>query len=194
RTSSSSTATPCLRAKPAAAFPRSFSGGPWTHSSGSRSGASSEIRTSRRGVAKPLPPKTGSHRSRICARASAHAEAGSSSQPISKSRLGNLLHVLLGHPTGEAPNPSDVGGALRDGDGAAGVEQVEGVRALQHLVIGRARGPPRHELAAFGLVLVEAAPEDVDRGKLEVVDRPLALVLAVDVAPFHSRRPVEVEG
>ena len=55
RTSRSPTSTPCFFAKPSAALSRRFSGGPLTHSSGSRSGRSSTRSTSRRGPTSTLP-------------------------------------------------------------------------------------------------------------------------------------------
>ena len=66
RTSSSSAEIPCLRAKPAAAFSRRCSGGPWTHSSGVRSGRPSTSSASLRGPTStrpPVPPSVGSQRS-----------------------------------------------------------------------------------------------------------------------------------
>ena len=68
------------------------------------------------------------------------------------------------------------------------------MRALEHLVVGRERQAALDEVSAFGLVLGEAPHEDVDWRLLEVVDGPLPLALAVDVAPCDAGRPLEVEG
>ena len=95
---------------------------------------------------------------------------------------------------GEVANTADVGGALRHRDRPARVKQVEGVRALEHLVVRGERQAPLDEPAAFLLVLVEAALEHVHGRFLEVVDRPLALVLPVDVRPRDAGRPLQLEG
>ena len=50
--------------------------------------------------------------------------------------------VELGDGAREVADAADVRGALGHGDRAARVEQVERVRALQHLVVGRQRQPP----------------------------------------------------
>ena len=50
---------------------------------------------------------------------------------------------------GEGADAQDVGGALGDTDGAAGVEQVEKVARLQALVIGGQRQMVVDQLAAF---------------------------------------------
>src|SRR5262249_57865091 len=71
---------------------------------------------------------------------------------------------------------------------------VEGVRALERLVVGGQGQAALDQGAALVLVLVEAAHQDLDRGLLEVVDRPLALALAVDVAPGEPGRPLKLEG
>ena len=84
-----------------------------------------------------------------CSTISRQALEGSSSQPTSmrRSGTGGLLgrgdqrEVAPGAQVRQRAHPADVGGPLGDADGAAGVEQVEGVRALQAVVVGRQRQP-----------------------------------------------------
>src|SRR5919106_4268144 len=197
RSSRSSTATPCLRANPSAARCRRCSGGPCSHSSGSRSGRSVTTSAMRRGPMSTLPcppPSADSQRSPSWRSASRHAEAGSSSQPISSSRLGNGLQVELRDAPGEVADAADVRGTLSHRDGTAGVEQVEGVRALQHLVVGGERQPALEQVPALLLVLPEAPHEHLHGCLLEVVDGPLALALAVALRPGHAGRPLHLEG
>src|SRR4051812_26574813 len=199
RSSSSSGETPCFFANPAAARSRSSSGGPLTHSSGVRSGRSRTRTASRRGPTQTsagAAPSARRHSSGNWRSASRQAEAGSSSQPISSSSDGSfglLLEVELGDVASEGTDAADVSGALGDGDRAAGVQQVERVRALEHLVVRGQGQVALEQLAALHLPVVEVPLEHADRRLLEVVDRPLALVLAVDLAPGHTRRPLEVE-
>ena len=83
-------------------------------------------------------------RGQLRSSASRQAEAGSSSQPISTSRSGivpSRLPIQVARATAcdSAPHPQDVGRAVGDGDRPPRVEQVEGVRALEHLVVGGQR-------------------------------------------------------
>ena len=55
----------------------------------------------------------------------------------------------------EVPHAPDVADALGHRDRAARVEQVEGVRALQHLVVGRQRNRGLEAARALALVVVE---------------------------------------
>src|SRR6185437_1476133 len=198
-TSSSSTETPCFFAKPAAALSRRLSGGPLTHWSAVRSGRSSIRNASRRG-----PMKSSDGAAPMCARASSgswasasrQAPAGSSSAPISSSSDGIFLlgsEIGRGHVTRKLANAADVRGSLRHRDRPTRVEQVERVRTLQHLVVGRKRQPALEQVSALRLVLVETTGEHVDRRLLEVVPRPLALVLKVDVAPRDAWCPLELK-
>ena len=54
-------------------------------------------------------------------------------------RAARRIEIALRHAAREVADAADVGGALGDRDGAARVEQVEGVRGLQHLFVGRQR-------------------------------------------------------
>src|SRR5215210_1308944 len=195
RTTRSTTCTPCFLAKPAAALSASASGGPLIHSSGVCSAMSSNKSASLRGPTKTCVGAAPSSRwpsGGSCSAASLHAPAGSSSQPISSSSvgIGLQLEVDLRDLARQVAHAADVGGALGRRDRSASVEQVERVRGLQHLVVGRSRKPPLEQQPAFVLMLAEAAGEGVHRRNLEVVDRPLALALPVDVAPRDPRRPL----
>ena len=87
------------------------------------------------------------------------------------------LHVRGGDGAGQVPDARDVADPLGDRDRAARVEQVEGVRALQHLVVGRQRQAPRHAAPAHSRSWSSKWREQhVDVGRLEVVRRQLALV------------------
>src|SRR5437660_1315249 len=200
RSSSSSTLTPCFLAKPAAALSRRFSGGPLTHSSAVCSASSSIRNPTRRGPTNSCDgaaPMCARARSGSWASASRHAAAGSSSAPISSSSDGIFplrFEIGLRQAAGESANTADVGRTLGDRDRAAGVEQVESVRALEHLVVGRDRQPDLEEVPALRLVLLEPAGENVDRRLFEVVPRPFALGLPVDLAPGNPWRPFELES
>ena len=104
------------------------------------------------------------------------------------------LQVELRRPARDVADAGDPGRPLGHADRATRLEQVERVRELQHLVVCRQRETAFEQVAALGLVLVEAAQEDVDRRLLEVVDRPLAFVLLEHLAPRDAGRPLELEG
>src|SRR3954470_19032052 len=69
---------------------------------------------------------------------------------------------------------------LGDADRAAGVEQVEGVRALQAVVIGGQRQLELDQPPALLLVFIEEAEEAVGVARVEAVLALLALVLPED--------------
>ena len=212
RCSSASTATPCLRANPSAAFvglpssPKATeSGGPFTHSSGVRSGRSGTRTASRRGPRyRSLGAASRSRRqsSGSCTFASSHAEAGSSSQPISNSSVGIGLRrscVGVGRAlalpcqphlrdgAGEVPDAADVGGALGHRDRPARVEQVERVRRLEHLVVCRERQVALEQRTGLGLVVLEVACQDL-RSTPPRSCRPRTRARSRGRAPPTSRR------
>src|SRR5437660_2605765 len=90
--------------------------------------------------------------------------------------------VQLRAVVGELADPQDVLLPLGYADGAARVEQVEGVRALQAVVVRRKRKVPLDEAAALALVLVEEAQEPVGIARVEAVLALLPLVLPEGVA------------
>src|SRR5438874_6384459 len=199
RTVSSSAGTPYRFAKPAAAWSRRLSGGPLTHPSSVRSGTSAG-NANRRGPRNSSlgdTPRCSRASSGSCKPASMQAAAGSSSTPISSNRLRMRLllpfEVELRDGSHQVAHPPDVRRSLRDRDRATRVEQVERVRALEDEVVRRQRQAALDQPPALGLVVVEVPPLHVDVGLFEVVVRPLALVLAVDVLPRDPLRPVERE-
>src|SRR2546422_7397574 len=90
--------------------------------------------------------------------------------------------VQLRAVVGELADPQDVTLPLGHADGAARVEQVEGVRALQAVVVRRKRKVLLDEAAALALVLVEEAQEPVGIARVEAVLALLPLVLPEGVA------------
>src|SRR5262249_44280651 len=93
------------------------------------------------------------------------------------------------------------GYALGDADGAARIERIKEVRALQHLVVTRQQREAGFVFGLFELaqqprglafVEVEELPERGDVGHLEVVDRELQLVLKTDIAIGEVGRPGDV--
>src|SRR5579859_2655993 len=90
--------------------------------------------------------------------------------------------IGLSHAACERAHPQDVALAFRHGDGAARVQEVEGMGGLQHLLVGRQRQPLLQEARAFGFADVEPLEEFCSVGLLEVVPGLLHLVLVVDVA------------
>src|SRR5262249_23921875 len=131
-------------------------------------------------------------RSRPAAPRSRSRRAASALNGLFGGRRG-LLPVELCDLAGQGAGTADVGGTLRPRQRAARVEQVQEVRALEHLVVGRERQAALDEVPTLLLVLAEPAGEDVDRRLFEVVDRPLALALLEDVPPGHAGRPLELE-
>src|SRR5215831_12703025 len=198
RATSDSTSTPWRFANPAAAFSARCSGGPFTHSSGVCSATSTRSAAIRRGPIKTLPggaPSSRSTRTGSWAAASRQAPAGSSSQPISSSSvaIALLLQVQLRDLPRQGPDTPDVCRPLGDRQRSPRVQQVQRVRALEHQVVGRQRQSPLHQPTALLFELGEPPRQCVHGRELEVVRRPLPLAFAVDVAPRHPRRPLELE-
>ena len=76
----------------------------------------------------------------------------------------------------------DVTHALCGGNNAARVKQVEGMGALQHVVVGWQRQTLRQNAVAFCLVTVKFAEKQIGIGNFEVISRELFLVLQENVA------------
>ena len=97
---------------------------------------------------------------------------------------------------GEGAHAQDVALALGDGDGAAGVQQVEGVRGFQRLFVGGQRQPGFCQLQRHFFGGFELGKEAVHVGVFEVVGGLLAFVLVIDVAvaddALRRGRPDEV--
>ena len=116
----------------------------------------------------PSPASAASRAARAAStRGLALAPGGSSGKPERLARV----QVALRAQVGQRAHAADVGGALGDADGAAGVEDVEGVGALQAVVVGRQRQPELEEPLALRLVGVEEAEEHLRVGRREASTR-----------------------
>ena len=69
----------------------------------------------------------------------------------------------------QVAHAGDVRRAVGDADHAARVEQVEGVAALEHVVVGRDRQPRLETALGLAVVLAEVPEEHLGVGDLEVV-------------------------
>ena len=72
--------------------------------------------------------------------------------------------------------------AFRDGDRVAGIQQVEGMRRFEHLLVSGQRQACGQEFAALFFLVIKRREELIHIGVLEVIRRLLALVLQVDIA------------
>ena len=100
---------------------------------------------------------------------------------------GDLGHVGLAARLGDGADAQDVVGTLDRGQGAAGIEQVEGVAALHDTVVRRQRQLALQAGMALGLVVVKLLTHHLDVGDLKVIGTELALVLEEHVAIGHGR-------
>ena len=100
---------------------------------------------------------------------------------------GDLGHVGLAARLGDGADAQDVVGTLDRGQGAAGIEQVEGVAALHDTVVRRQRQLAFQAGMALGLVVVKLLTHHLDVGDLKVIGTELALVLEEHVAVGHGR-------
>src|SRR5207245_5013517 len=104
-------------------------------------------------------------------------------------QLGAREQVPDGAAPRERSHPQDVALPLGHADGAARVEQVEDVRALQAIIVGRQRQLEAQQPVAFLLVALEELEEQLRVRGLEAVLRLLHLVLAEDVAGGTASHP-----
>src|SRR5574343_788286 len=95
---------------------------------------------------------------------------------------GAAVEVALGDGARQVADAADVGGALGHADGAARVEQVEGVRGLEHLLVAGQRELLAHQVLGLLLVRGEGGQQELDVAVLEVVGALLDLVLVEHVA------------
>ena len=103
-----------------------------------------------------------------------------------------LLEVGLGDLAGQAAHAAESGLALRDADGAACVEDVEGMRHLQDVVVRGQHEAAREAGLGLGVVAVVQGAQPLDVGDFEVVRALLALVEQIDVAVLDAGRPLDV--
>src|SRR6185436_10133216 len=188
-----STATPCFFAKPAIACGAALAGGPATSLSRSwpLARTSGKRTARRRGVANARAPCLAScalassleRRSRNASESCRSDFGGSSSVSSSTSRASGMGHreaetlagleVGLRHGAREGAHAADVGGALSDRDRAARVEQVEGVRSLQHHFVARQHALRLDESFRLGFEVAEVTEEHFGVRELEVEARLL---------------------
>src|SRR2546421_1024255 len=90
--------------------------------------------------------------------------------------------IALRHAARERPHAAHIAGALRDRDGAARIEQVERVRALQHHLVGGQHALRVQQPLRFGFEVTEVAKKELGVRQLEVVARLLDFVLVVYIA------------
>jgi hypothetical protein len=109
-----------------------------------------------------------------------------------KAEPGAAVEVALGDAARQVPDPADVGGALGDADRAARVEQVEAVRRLQHLLVGRQGERLVHQRLGLALVSGEGDEQELDVARLEVVGALLDLVLVIDVGVAEAVGPLQL--
>ena len=100
---------------------------------------------------------------------------------------GDLGHVGLAARLGDGADAQDVVGTLDRGQGATGIEQVEGMAALHDAVVRRQRQFALQAGVALGLVVIKLLTHHLDVGDLKVVSAKLALVLEEHVAIGHGR-------
>src|SRR6185436_7114864 len=186
---SASTATPCFFAKPAIACGAALAGGPATSLSRSwpLARTSGKRTARRRGVANARAPCLAScalassleRRSRNASESCRSDFGGSSSVSSSTSRASGMGHreaePLAGLEVGlrdgarECAHAADVGGALGDRDRAARIEQIEGVRRLQHHFIAGQNTLHVDEPFRLLFIVLEQIKKKIDVGELEVV-------------------------
>ncbi len=77
------------------------------------------------------------------------------------------VEIDLRHGSGKGAYTQNEALALRRGNGATGVQQVEGVRGLKNLLIGWQRQALINQVLALPLAMIELMEEGVDGGVLE---------------------------
>ena len=100
---------------------------------------------------------------------------------------GDLGHIGLAARLGDGADAQDVVGTLDCGQGATGIEQVEGMAALHDAVVRRQRQFALQAGVALGLVVVKLLTHHLDVGDLKVIGTELALVLEEHVTIGHGR-------
>ena len=75
----------------------------------------------------------------------------------------------MGHGAGQVADAADVGGAFGDRDGAACVEQIEGMGGLEHLFVCGQRQLGAHQVDGGFFMLAEGVEKKFDIAVLEIV-------------------------
>ena len=103
-----------------------------------------------------------------------------------------LLDVEFGDAAGLVAHGGEEFGAFGDADGAAGVENVEGLALAEYVVVGGGDEATLDAGFGFGVVEIAQGTLALDVGQLKVVDTVFDLLLAVDFAVCVDA--VEVDG
>ena len=98
----------------------------------------------------------------------------------------------LGHLAGQVADPADGGGALRHRNHATGLQQVEGVAALEHEIEGGRGQALAHQVTRLSLVEGEQLLQPLGIGGLEVVGALALLKGQPDVAVGAMTVPAEI--
>ena len=91
-----------------------------------------------------------------------------------------LFQPGLGHTPGQIAHLTKKGLTLGHANGAARVQHIEGVRAFQHVIVGRDDQPLGQAGFGFGLVEVVHLAQAGYVGSLKVIFALLELILAAD--------------
>lgn len=104
---------------------------------------------------------------------------------------GTRFGIVLGDATGESTDAADESRALVDADGMAGIQQVEGVGAVQYPFVGGQGELRRQQRTAVFFCLVEALEKVFYRSQLKIIAGLLHFVLmkhiSVEDAGVHTR-------
>ena len=92
------------------------------------------------------------------------------------------VQIALAHGAGQVPDAANVSCALGHRDGAAGVQQVEGVGGLEHLLVSRQSKLCFHQLVGGVFVCGKGAEQEVCVGVFKVVGGLFHFVLVEHVA------------
>ena len=103
-----------------------------------------------------------------------------------------LLHVSDRHLPCQIAHPGEEIRALGDADGAAGIQQVEGVRAAQHVIVRRDDQPVRQAVFRLRLEQVVHRLQARHIGDLEIVFAVLDLRQPQHVAVGAAAVPVDL--
>ena len=96
--------------------------------------------------------------------------------------------VPLGGGFRQAAYPKDIALALSDTDGMSGIQKVERVGGLHHLLIGRQRQFAIHQPHGLMFTKIKGCEQRVGIGLLEVIGRHFHLVLVEHIPIGHYPR------
>ncbi|VTR63893.1 hypothetical protein DESC_100089 [Desulfosarcina cetonica] len=103
-----------------------------------------------------------------------------------------LFHVPHAATARQVADTADIAGPLGDTDGAAGIQQIEGVTALEGEFIGRQHQTFVDDPLGFGLIAVEQVQQQADIGLFEIVGGLFHLLLVVHLAVGDGIVPLQV--